>query len=220
MSESYQPNQDRRIAEDVLGREWLKYKYHDLGKTQVEIAAGVGCHPRTVGDWLQAHDLRKKPDEYHVRYDVPTREWLEHQYLELDKSIRELAAEIGCSVQPVWGWIKHYGIKKPKAQLAAKHSRRMTGKGNPAWVNGSSWGYQYRKLKRSGLPEVCRWCGTSDEVQIHHMDHDRGNHELENLTWLCHKCNCLEAYLWHLEQLGRAEVLIHKNDRRIEIRFK
>ena len=93
----------------------------------------------------------------------------------------------------------------------------MSGKNNPAWVNGNSNRYQKRKLRRSGLPEVCQWCGTEDNTEIHHIDHDRANHDLSNLTWLCGTCNKLEAYLRLLEQSGQAEVL--KETNRITIKF-
>jgi len=198
-------------------REWLEHHYLVLGKTQRKIADEVGCHWRTVGNWIQYHELRKQQASYHPIRVKPSRDWVYHNYIELDKTIREIATELGCSAMPITNRLREYGIVKSKKRLAQNHSVRMSGKNNPAWVDGNSRTYQVGKLRRSDLPEVCQWCGTEDNIEIHHIDHDRANHDLSNLTWLCGTCNKLEAYLNLLEQNGQAEVLMETN--RIIIKF-
>ena len=74
----------------------------------------------------------------------------------------------------------------------------MSGSGNPAWNGGTARNYQV-KLLESIKPKKCGWCETTKDIQIHHIDHDRQNGNLENLTWLCGYCNRLESNLWALQ---------------------
>ncbi len=200
---------------EMPDREWLENQFLTLGKSQRRIAQEVGCNRWTVRAWTKYHNLQK-PNFHPLRVN-PGRDWLYHNYIDLNKTVCELATELGCSTQPVMTRLKEYGITKPKARLALNHSEKMSGDKNPAWVDGSSQGHQVNKLRRSGLPEVCQWCGTEDNIQVHHIDHDRANHDLGNMTWLCGTCNRLEAHLRALKQSGRAKVLMEKN--RISIEF-
>jgi hypothetical protein len=197
--------------------EWLKHHYHTLGKTQEQIAAEVGCTRWWIKKWVKELGLRKKLKDSRFRYKVPTKEWLEHQYLALDKSIRDIADEKGCSVKPVIDWLRLYDIQKPREQLAETHSERMSGKGNPAWNGGTARNYHRNALKRSGRLYQCEWCGHTRKLHVHHRDNDATNGDLDNLAWMCYNCNLLEAHLRGLQQKGRADILIETNQ--ITIRF-
>ena len=96
-------------------------------------------------------------------------------------------------------------------QRSSRHSERMSGDGNPAWVGGTSRLYQARILEEDSPEKVCAWCGTNEDVQIHHIDHNRDNPDLSNLMWLCGNCNKLEAQLRILQQSNRAIVNIGDN---------
>jgi len=65
------------------------------------------------------------------------------------------------------------------------------GNNSPNWKNGE---HAYRKiLKRSSKSLACTLCGITDEriLTAHHMDHNRNNNDLDNLTWLCLNCHHL-----------------------------
>lgn len=47
----------------------------------------------------------------------------------------------------------------------------------------SEGGYRARALSEHG--EKCQVCGASDEIEVHHVDGDRSNNDLENLVPLC-----------------------------------
>lgn len=52
----------------------------------------------------------------------------------------------------------------------------------------------YRRiLLQSDKEQYCRLCQTVDKrvLAAHHIDHDHFNHDIENLTWLCHNCHHL-----------------------------
>lgn len=59
---------------------------------------------------------------------------------------------------------------------------------NPNWIDGRGI-YRVRALEEFG--PICQMCGYKENIlalEVHHMDHDRDNNDLENLIVLC--CNC------------------------------
>jgi len=134
------------------------------------------------------------------------KEWLYHEYITLDQTVREVASSIGTTTGSIMWWLKKYGITKPKSWLGERHSKCMSGERNPAYVDGTSWKYQRNVLMNSDKPHRCVWCGATKRLQVHHVDHDRDNGDLDNLEWLCGPCNRMEAQIHSLERTGRATV--------------
>lgn len=164
----------------------------------------------------------KAPERYYqgrrVCFAPPDREWLELQYWEMGKSLVQIAEEQDTSHHTVWLWMDKIKVpRRTKQQCAERHSERMSGPGNPAWNGGTSRNYQARTMVNRS--QVCEWCGTTEDIQVHHQDHNVANGEPGNLALLCGTCNKLESHLWALQQGGRAEVLIDKADHKIEISF-
>ncbi len=63
-------------------------------------------------------------------------------------------------------------------------------------------------LTRSGRNPTCRLCNIKDKriLIVHHIDHNRNNNELENLTWLCFNCHFLVHHYNEIEaQLQRLD---------------
>ncbi len=48
-------------------------------------------------------------------------------------------------------------------------------------------------LDRNKIPRICRLCEMADTraLAVHHIDKNRKNNTLKNLTWLCHNCHFL-----------------------------
>ncbi len=68
---------------------------------------------------------------------------------------------------------------------------QFTGPKHANWKGGR---YTYRNiLIKSLVNKKCEKCGTSDMriLAVHHVDKNRGNNKLENLSWLCHNCHHL-----------------------------
>jgi len=154
-----------------------------------------------------------------VRYEAPDKEWLEYQYVTLDKSAGTISKECGIALwATVCRWLREAGLPvRSEQEIRKRHSVRMSGAGNPSYIDGTSQNYQKRLLRKADPSEACAWCGSTENVQIHHIDHDRQNANLDNLMWLCHHCNVLEASLYHLSSNGRTEVI--KQDDMLTIRF-
>jgi len=160
------------------------------------------------------------PIKRHSRWykcDWPDREWLWHHYMELDKSGAELEEEFGIPRYRFYGWFSHYGIKKPRRLLLERHSRRMSGAGNPAWVGGTTAKY-WKKVALKRFSE-CQWCGSKDRLELHHIDHNPKNNDPSNHAILCKPCNRVEAYMWRLQNDGRAEITFYPTEHKMTIQF-
>ena len=71
------------------------------------------------------------------------------------------------------------------------------------YVTGRS---AYRSvLIRNGVPRICRLCKTTDKrvLAVHHVDEDRMNNNVKNLTWLCHNCH----HLVHHDRVEKQKLL-------------
>lgn len=67
----------------------------------------------------------------------------------------------------------------------------FTGEKHSNWKGGVS---TYKDiLIRNKIPQMCKFCKKKDIriLAVHHIDRNRKNNNLSNLTWLCHNCHHL-----------------------------
>ena len=73
-----------------------------------------------------------------------------------------------------------------------------SGKGNPRYKHGNDVGwYKYHKEAREKihlLPPYCERCGTTENLRIHHKDHNIRNNDLSNLEHICRRCHRKEHH--------------------------
>ena len=86
---------------------------------------------------------------------------------------------------------KNYFCTK-RCQTIWRNSIVYVGESHWNWRGGAAVEYRTR-LIGSEVKQYCRVCGTKDKriLCVHHLDKNRKNNELENLTWLCHNCHYL-----------------------------
>ena len=214
-------------------QEWIEYQFIALGRSARQLAQDVGCSGWVTQQWIKRAGLRKPrailddPGAPQIcgygdsaRFVNVNRAWLCRQYIELDKSSNQIAEELGTSAFIVCKWLKKYDVPVRNAEMRRKrHSKRMSGAGNPAWNGGTAQQYQKRRLIESDQPKQCEWCGTIEELFMHHRNHDRSDGALSNLTWLCRWCNTLEGWLWTLRIAGRVKWTIDEKVNEINIKF-
>ena len=88
-------------------------------------------------------------------------------------------------------------------QTIWRNTEMYTQEKHPNWQGGES---SYRRLMDSSeRRKVCTLCKTNDyRVPIvHHVDKNRKNNNISNLTWLCHNCH----YLVHHFEEKRTELM-------------
>jgi hypothetical protein len=50
---------------------------------------------------------------------------------------------------------------------------------------------------------VCSLCGTSRNVEVHHLDGDESNTDRRNLLWSCRRCNVKVGFVLRRAGIGR-----------------
>jgi transcriptional regulator with XRE-family HTH domain len=213
-------------------RDWLAMQYllppKGLGRSTRKLAKELGVSRKTIQRWVAFYRLTEPQLERISmlrkgiatwRKKRPDAVWLAKQYQMppdgLGRTLQSIAEELQVSLVTLRKWLEGYGLTQ---QFIERHSQRMSATGNPAYKNGTSRNYHKNVLVRSGKAKICEWCGHSEKVQVHHIDHDTENGNLDNLMWLCHNCNILEAHLWALRESGRAIVKVI--DGQITVQFR
>ena len=94
------------------------------------------------------------------------------------------------------------------------NSHYRTKENNPNWKGGQFSGKTYQKIAFRNYYPICSICGFSHKkaLEVHHVDKDPTNDELDNLIILC--CNCHS--LVHLDNLEITEE-IKKNRKLMEV---
>lgn len=85
---------------------------------------------------------------------------------------------------------KKYFCSK-SCQTLWRNKEMYTQEEHPNWKGGE---FSYRRLmKSSNREKICLLCKSKDFriLVVHHIDKNRKNNNLNNLTWLCHNCHYL-----------------------------
>ena len=211
--------------------DWLYQNYVVLQRSSKEIAEELGCRQQRVINQLTKYKI-KRP--YDSRFKNPTnlhlledQGWLYHNYIELNRQRKDIAAEIGCCESVLNRAFRKWGIRKEKG----KYPNRQPGRGR-GWANyseeskariiaahsgpNSNWwkedrdslkisgGYSeaHSKIGKQRKNGICAFCGRAWEeeyrLEIHHMDKNPKNNKEENLKLLCPKCHHLYHHTWAL----------------------
>lgn len=95
---------------------------------------------------------------------------------------------------------KYCSAKCRAAYNALKHAYKTGRIKNPGvGSGGAQWGkdnHQYktgigtfRKKAIEAHGEFCNRCGSTQEIEVHHIDENRNNNKLSNLEVLCKQCH-------------------------------
>lgn len=152
---------------------------------------------------------KRKVNGYH--WNPPDKEWLYDQYITKEKSAFQLTKELGAAVGTVILWLEQVGIhSRTRSQAQVIKGSHWVGKDAPNWRGGHRF-YGRSVLRRAGTPMQCAWCGCLQDLQAHHRDHNKWNHSLENLEWLCRECHNFETALWKLLKQNKVRLVAEGN---------
>ena len=83
----------------------------------------------------------------------------------------------------------------PKCEVCGKTACAKNGKycSNECWQSTRSISVDYRKIAFGAYDQECSCCGYSytPALEIHHIDKDRSNNSVDNLTIVCANCHLL-----------------------------
>ncbi len=142
--------------------------------TILQIAALVGCSRRGVIVALGRHGLTRD----HTPPRLKDAAWVKAQYIDANRTAREIATDIGCDYQSVLNAVRRFGLP-----VRPKHCRVVS---NP------KTGYSQRKPKRPGgstlyhrqLVEAALGITLDPSQHVHHKDGNSMNNDLTNLQVL------------------------------------
>jgi len=78
-------------------------------------------------------------------------------------------------------------FKKIFCSLKCSNKSQSSGRKDSQFIHGKG---RYRKIAFQNLPNICSFCKkTKKHMDIHHIDHNRSNNEISNLTILCRSCH-------------------------------
>ena len=85
-----------------------------------------------------------------------------------------------------------------KFKFHADHPNIFVGTNNPNWRNGVSfelYGVEFNEKLINIIKErdnhTCQYCGSKENICVHHIDYNKKNNSVENLLSLCMKCNSI-----------------------------
>lgn len=187
-------------------KSWLENQYITLGKTVKEIANEFGYSKYVIDKWLRRFQIARPDSDNTELYK--DKDWLYEQNITLNKTFVQISKETGYNVSTLKKWAKVHGIPqkgtgyfnvghKPwNKGLSEKDDERVK-RQSDALRN-----FHYDKSKKgiSILKEdttnyqkhntnVCEICGSTDDVEVHHIDKNHNNNNPENLISLCSSCH-------------------------------
>lgn len=100
--------------------------------------------------------------------------------------------------KPMWVMPVHFETQKfcSRECLGRWHSKTLRGENHPGWNGGSSflpytqeWTDELKSTVRQRDGNLCKECGSSESLSVHHIDYDKTNCSDTNLITLCNSCH-------------------------------
>ena len=155
------------ITKEILEREYLENR-----KSSNQIGKEYGFNGRTILDYLYKNNIKTRSRSESIKNAFFTKEFLEKEYLENEKSIYKIGKEYGVSHTCII-----YNLKKNNISRRSKH---RIPKG---FIRG---GYKYMTQKKAMHQIV--WSQNNGFVQVpkgclvHHRDGNKLNNDIDNLV--------------------------------------
>jgi transposase len=119
-----------RCPEEINNAQWLKKKYQDEQLSCQDIADELGCADDTVLRALNRHGIETRELSEAVkigqrkRFKKLDEDWLRQEYVEKEKSTKEISEGVDVSAATVRRWLRRYNISVRNHQeaLVAKRS--------------------------------------------------------------------------------------------------
>ncbi len=158
------------------------YNSEKLSSRHIAVRFSVSCG--TAARWvkeagIELRDKHSKRQPYHLNGPHPRRkffftsEQLHQLRIEERRSLDNIGRMVGVSKQTVSFWLKKYGICRPRTGYPKLFV--------PNHKKANNFGYANEHLLAA---ERAVGRGLNENERVHHIDHDRGNSQPENLAVL------------------------------------
>ena len=187
-------------------KSWLENQYITLGKTVKEIDNEFGYSKYVIDKWLRRFQIARPDSDNTESYK--NKDWLYEQNITLNKTFVQIAKETGYNVSTLKKWAKvhnlpqkgtgyfNVGHKPWNKGLSEKDDERVKRQGEALrnfHYDKSKKGISILKENTTNYQKhntnVCEICGSTDDVEVHHIDKNHNNNNPENLISLCSSCH-------------------------------
>ena len=169
-----------------MDKTWLEQQLAE-GRSIESIAREVGKHPSTVSYWVKKFGLKSEHAGLHAERGGVRRERLE-ELVGSDRSIRQIAEELGLSATTVRYWLKRYGLETTTEARRAAAREELQG---ICEVHGRT---RFARVK-GGL--VCRRCRAGSVTEWRRRAKQILVQEAGGCCALCGYDRCLAALQFH-----------------------
>lgn len=139
---------------------WLKYQYHTLGKSTIQIAEECDMSDGAISYWMNKHDISARRAGQPAAHNVLEDEsWLRQEYIEKERSSTDIAKQLSVNEQTVLDWLNRHDIEtRDKAKtLSIKINREL----EDEKYRDESW-LRHKYVKQGlSITEIAKMCGCS-----------------------------------------------------------
>jgi uncharacterized protein YjcR len=188
---------------ELTDGEWLREEYVEKERTTVDIADECGCASSTVAKWLRRHRIETRSRGDPTPGDLIDEGWLREEYVEKERTTRDIADECGCAFSTVGDWLRRHGIKIRPQHPEGEHHPNWNGGSQPY---GPGWNASKRRTVRERDGHTCQdpACSVTqddhlaqydEKLHVHHLikardlDDPEERNAAENLITLCRDCH-------------------------------
>lgn len=186
-----------------------KYTYSLKTKGGKELVSSADHLIKTTQGWKKLKDISVGERVLANSKKVALNEdWLRDQYLEKNKTRKEVALLSGCCEATIFKAFKRFNIFKPwadrpnrqpgygkKGMFSEEQIESMRavkiGSKNPGWEGDNATPSGGRSRANRNYPDIgsCWGCGKATKIERHHLDENPCNNQIENILPLCQKCH-------------------------------
>lgn len=208
-----------------LVRNRIKHIWKSNRATVYEVTSSLGFKVVTTGNhrFLTENGYKRldtlKQGETVMMNGTPAykdKEWLYNEYVNKERTQKDIAEEIGCSYHTVRSWVRKHGLQQDQTQRVYKYNQKhgVFGKGETKltneslkvrgenvsksnlgkshtnkreFINPSNINTSRWQARYKANADKCHFCPSTENLQVHHIDEDPFNNEETNLQALCTK---------------------------------
>ncbi len=188
------PGSGNQPIEELQNEEWLRERYADQEQSTYDIADQLGVARTTVCAWMRRHGIEfRSPSQRVAEGDtspLANEEWLREQYVIRERSMYEIADNLGLTYSTIRSYLIEYEIERRSSSEAGSD-------GNVKPLHNSDWlreQYEHKQKSTYDIAEELDISRNTVSSWLHRHDIDtRGNteafgsapvEELQDAEWL------------------------------------
>lgn len=140
--------------------EWLYTQYHVLNNSLQDIAEKTDVSFSTIRRHMEKYGIERRSNSESVQLkkgypQLRDESWLREQYIDEQKTGKEIADEIGCLHKYVYKWLDKHGIKRRNESKSQNLDKQYT---------DESWLFTEHHIKGRSIRDIADECDVSPQT--------------------------------------------------------